>query len=65
MAVEEDVAVGAEAEDVVGGVGAVVGVSEWSDVGALGVSAGWGFECGLADLASMVMDLFDPLSCCG
>lgn len=54
--------IGAEAKNVLGPIGSVVGVAEWSDVGGLGVGPGRRVNALAADLAVVVVEGFDPLS---
>jgi hypothetical protein len=56
-----DVIVGAEAEHIVGGVGAVVRTTHRSQMRALGVRASSSFEPQPANLTPEVIEGFDPL----
>src|SRR5437868_14056614 len=59
--VEEGVVVRAEAEEVAWFVGAVVRLAEGADVSAFGVRAGEDLEANSADLAVVVVEVFDLL----
>jgi hypothetical protein len=52
--------VGAKAEDIVSGIGPVVRLSQWSNVGTLRVRASWRDETIATDLAAMIVAILDP-----